>query len=153
MSGRGSIFGIETKVILKFIKFWLLSKMSFSSQLSIAYPKITAQIQGLPHQNIQRAPQVFQIELRIFSWLLSLVNDGVASLHLFFLVQVVLFQINIFFHQLTQNTMTDFARFMKIYVNCSVIQNISFASFEFVQIFVNLTKQSSYFGLIGVQIC
>ena len=69
----------------------------------------------------------------------------------FFLVQVVLFQINIFFHQLTQNTTIELARFTKIYANCSEIQNTSFASFEFVQIFVNLTKQSSYFGVIGVQ--
>ena len=37
--------------------------------------------------------------------------------------------------------MTDFHQ---TYTNCSEIQNISFASFEFVQVFVNLTKQSSY---------
>ena len=36
---------------------------------------------------------------------------------------VVLCQINIFCHQLTQNSTTDFVRFTKIYTNSSEIQN------------------------------
>ena len=60
-------------------------------------------------------------------------------------VQVVLCQINIFCHQLTQNTADNFVRFTKTYTNCSKIQNTSFASFEFQNnfcnsYFVNLTK-------------
>ena len=39
------------------------------------------------------------------------------------ILQVVLCQINIFCHQLTQNTMTDIARFKKMFTNCSEIQN------------------------------
>ena len=38
----------------------------------------------------------------------------------------VLCQINIFCHQLSQNTTADFVRFMKTFTNCSEIQNTSF---------------------------
>ena len=44
-------------------------------------------------------------------------------------IQVILFQINIFCHQLTQNIMTDFVRFTKIYTNCSEIQLV-FLNFQ-----------------------
>ena len=54
--------------------------------------------------------------------------------------QVILCQINIFSHQLTQNMTTDFVRFTKkICTNCSEIQN--------------LQNQLLYFGLIGDKIC
>ena len=41
-------------------------------------------------------------------------------------LQVVSCQINIFCHQLTQNTTTAIVRFTKIYTNCSKIQSTSF---------------------------
>ena len=47
------------------------------------------------------------------------------------ILQVVLCQINIFYHQLIQNTTTDFVRFKKIFSNCSEIQKTSFARFKF----------------------
>ena len=40
------------------------------------------------------------------------------------ILQFVLCQINIFCHQLTQNTITEFVRYSKIYTNCSEIQNL-----------------------------
>ena len=41
-------------------------------------------------------------------------------------VQVILRQINMFCHQLTQNMTTDFVRFTKLYTNCSNLQNLCF---------------------------
>ena len=71
-------------------------------------------------------------------------------------VKVVISQINIFCHQLTQNTTTEFVESTKIYINCSEIQNISFANFRFT-ICINLCKpdikQLSYFVLIDDKIC
>ena len=59
-------------------------------------------------------------------------------------LKVIICQIIIFCHKLTQNTITNFVSFTKIYTNCSEIQNTSFASFEFQN---NLCKSSSsYFG-------
>ena len=60
------------------------------------------------------------------------------------LLQVVLCQINIFCHQLTQNTTTDFVRHTKIYTNFSEIQNTSFASFEFQNNLCKSDKVSLY---------
>ena len=62
-------------------------------------------------------------------------------------VQVVLCQINIFCHQLTQNARTDFFRFTKIYTNSN---NEFLQILNFITICIN---QPSYFGLIGVKIC
>ena len=46
-------------------------------------------------------------------------------------LQVILCQIIIFCYQLIQNLTTDFVRFMKIYTNCSEIQNLQNLCFEF----------------------
>ena len=66
-------------------------------------------------------------------------EDEVGGLRPAICVQVILCQINIFCHQLTQNMTTDFVRFTKTYTNCSKIQNTSLASFEFQN---NLRKSS-----------
>ena len=69
----------------------------------------------------------------------------------------LLYQSNIFCHQLIQHMTIDFVRFMKLYTNCSIIQNLQNLCFEFQH---NLCKssliwqnQSLYFGLIGEKIC
>ena len=49
-------------------------------------------------------------------------------------LQVILFQINIFCHQLAQHMTTDFVRFMKIYTNFKI------CFLNFLTICVNLTK-------------
>ena len=58
----------------------------------------------------------------------------------------ILYQVNIFCHQLIQNMTTDFVTFTKIYTNC--IQNLHFFFF-----WISTKNQSLYFGLIGDKIC
>ena len=55
------------------------------------------------------------------------------------MIQVILCEINILCHQLSQNMTTDFFRSTKIYTNCSEIQNLQFLCFEFQN---NLCKSS-----------
>ena len=60
-----------------------------------------------------------------------ILGAGISGLDAAYHIKVILCQINIVCHQLTQNMKTDFVRFTKICTNCSQIKNTSFASFEF----------------------
>ena len=53
------------------------------------------------------------------------------------IIQFVLCRITIFCHQLTQNTMTEFVRYSKIYTNCSEIHNLRKSDKSIVIFWVN----------------
>ena len=68
-----------------------------------------------------------------------------------FMLQVNLFKINIFWHQFIQNMTTDFVWIMRIFINCSKIQNLQNMCFwiseKFMKILINQTKSVVIFWI------
>ena len=97
----------------------------------------TPDVNALCHKNNLSMGPVFSIKLNWLTWIwlriwvlsqdetiIAFVWPLCQTEQNHKIIQFVLCRITIFCHQLTQNTMTDFVRFTKIYTNCSEIQNL-----------------------------
>ena len=105
----------------------------------------TPDVNALCHKNNLSMGPVFSIKLTWLTWIwlriwvliITVVWPLCQTEQNHKILQFVLCQINIFCHQLTQNTMTEFVRYTKIYTNCSQIQNLCKSDKSIVIFWVN----------------